>query len=110
VCLFQFNCVTRLCLIVPKLDIHCVLSNEYIASFDLLWISIVFCANNGYIGSFELNWICIVFCQMDGFFESFNRNNRTCIVFNCLSDVWTKHENLCFDLVRWIPKTLVLFI
>jgi hypothetical protein len=72
---------------VPYLDIHCVSSDGYIASFDLLWISIVFCAKHGYIGSFELNWICIIFCQMDGFFESFDRNNRTCIGFNYLSDV-----------------------
>jgi hypothetical protein len=42
--------MTKLCLIVPKLDIHCVSSDEYIASFDLLWISIVFCAKHGYIG------------------------------------------------------------
>jgi hypothetical protein len=55
------------------------------ASFDLLWISIVSCTKHRYIRSFELNWICIVFCQMDGFFEFFNRNNRLCIVFNCLS-------------------------
>jgi energy-converting hydrogenase Eha subunit B len=33
----------------------CVLSDGYIASFDLLWISNVFCAKHGYIGSFELN-------------------------------------------------------
>jgi hypothetical protein len=78
---------------VPKLDIHCVLSDRYIASFDLLWISSVFCAKHGYIRSFELNWISIFLCQIYGFFESFNINNRTCIVFNCLSDVWTKHEN-----------------
>jgi hypothetical protein len=90
VCSFQFNYVTKLCLIVPKLDIHCVSSDGYIASFDLLWISIVFCAKHGYIGSFELNWICIVFCQVDGFIESFNRNNKTCIGFNCLSDVCIK--------------------
>jgi hypothetical protein len=90
VCSFQFNYVTKLCLIVPKLDIHCVSSDRYIASFDLLWISIVFCAKHGYIGSFELNWICIVFCQVDGFIESFNRNNKTCIGFNCLSDVCIK--------------------
>jgi hypothetical protein len=102
--------VTKFCLIVSKLDIYYFLSDRYIASFDLLWIYIVFCAKHGYIGSFELNWICIVFCQMDGIFESFNRNNRACIVFNCLLDLWTKHENVCFDLVRWIPKTLVLFI
>jgi hypothetical protein len=59
----------------------------YIASFGLLWISIVFCAEHGYIGSFELNWICIVFCTMDGFIEFFNRNNRIYIGFNCLSDI-----------------------
>jgi hypothetical protein len=47
---------------VPKFDIHCVSSDGYIASFDLLLISIVFCAKYEYIGSFELNWICIVFC------------------------------------------------
>jgi hypothetical protein len=76
VCSFQFNYVTKLCLIVLKLDIHCVSSNGYIASFDLLWISIVFCAKHGYIEFFELNWICIVFCYMDGFIESFNRNNN----------------------------------
>ena len=70
-----------------KLDIHCVSSDEYIASFDLLWISIVFCAKHEYIESFELNWICIVFCYMDGFIEFFNGNNRTCVDFNCLSDV-----------------------
>jgi hypothetical protein len=87
VCSFQFNCVTKLCLIVPKLDIHCVSFDGYIASLHLLWISIVFCAKYGYIGSFELNWICIVFCQVDGFIESFDKNNRICIVFNCLSDV-----------------------
>jgi hypothetical protein len=58
-----------------------------IASFDLLWISIVFCAKHRYIRSFELNLICIVFCQVDGFIESFNRNNKIYIVFNCLSDV-----------------------
>jgi hypothetical protein len=72
---------------VLKLDIHCVSIDGYIASFDLLWISIIFCAKHGYIASFELNWICIVFCYVDGFIESFNRNNRTCIGFNCLSDV-----------------------
>jgi hypothetical protein len=72
---------------VLKLDIHCVSSDRYIVSFNLLWISIVFCAKHGYIGSFELNWICIVFCYMDGFIESFDMNNRTCIGFNCLSDV-----------------------
>jgi hypothetical protein len=66
--------VTKLCLIVLKLDIHYVSFNGYIASFDLLWISTVFCAKHGYIRSFELNWICIVFCYMDGFIESFNRN------------------------------------
>jgi hypothetical protein len=87
VCSFQFNYVIKLCLIVPRLDIHCVSSDGYIASLDLLWISFVFCATHGYIGSFELNWICIVFCSMDEFIESFNRNNRTCIEFNCLSDV-----------------------
>jgi hypothetical protein len=87
VCSFQFNLVTKLCLTMPKLDIHCVLSDGHIASFDLLWISIVFCAKHGYIGSFELNWICIVFCQVDGFVESFNRNNKTRIVFNCLSNI-----------------------
>jgi hypothetical protein len=54
--------VTKLCLVVLKLDIHCVSSDGYIASFDLLWISIVFCAKHGYIRSFELNWICNVFC------------------------------------------------
>jgi hypothetical protein len=59
---FQFNYVIKLCLIMPKLDIHCVSSDIYIASFDLFWISIVFCAKLGYIGSFELNWMCIVFC------------------------------------------------
>jgi hypothetical protein len=79
--------VTKLFFIVPKLDIHYVSSDEYIVSFDLFWISIVFCAMYGYIGSFELNLICIVICQMDGFIESFNRNNRTYIGFNCLSDV-----------------------
>jgi hypothetical protein len=79
--------VTKLCLVVLKLDIHCVSSNGYIASFDLLWISIVFCAKHGYIRSFELNWICNVFCYTVGFIESFNRNNRTSIGFNCLSDV-----------------------
>jgi hypothetical protein len=72
--------VTKLCLIVLKLDIHCVSSDRYIASFNLLWISIVFCANHGYIEFFELNWIFIVFCQVDGFIESFNRKNRTCTV------------------------------
>jgi hypothetical protein len=87
VCSFQFNYVAKSCLIVPKLDIHCVSSNGYIASFDLLLISIVFYAKHGYIGSFELNLICIVFCYMDGFIESFNKNNRICIEFNCLSDV-----------------------
>jgi hypothetical protein len=87
VCSFQLNYVTKLCLIVPKLNIHCISSYEYIASFDLLWISIVFCAKHRYVGSFGLNWICIVFCYMDGFIESFNRNNRTCIRFNYLSDV-----------------------
>jgi hypothetical protein len=35
-CIFQFNYVTKLCLIVLKWDIHCVLSDKYIASFDLL--------------------------------------------------------------------------
>jgi hypothetical protein len=55
----------QLYLIAPKLDIHCVSSDKYIASFYLLWISIVFCAKHGYIRSFELNWICIVFCQVD---------------------------------------------
>ena len=79
--------MTKLRLIVPKLDIHCVSSDKYIASFDLLWISIVFCAKHGYIGSFELNWICIIFCYVDEFNESFNMNNRTCIGFNCLSNV-----------------------
>jgi hypothetical protein len=87
VCLFQLNYETKLCLIVPKLDIHCVSSDKCIVSFDLLWISIDFCAKHGYIGYFELSWICIVFCYMDGFIESFNKNNRTCIGFNCLSDV-----------------------
>ena len=96
---FQFNSVTKLWLIVLKLDIHCVSSNGYIASFSLLWISIVLCAKHEYIGSFELNWICIVFfVNKNGFIESFNRNNRTCIGFNCLSNVWTKHENVYFDL------------
>ena len=90
--------------------IHCVSSDGYIAYFNLLWISIVFCAKCGYIGSFELNWICIVFCYISGFIDFFNRNNRTCIGFNYLSDVWTKHENACFDLVRWIMKTLVFFL
>jgi hypothetical protein len=79
--------MTKLCLIVLKLDIHCVSSYGYIESFNLLWISLVFCAKHGYIGSFELNWICIVFCYMDGFIESFNGNNKTCIGFNCLLDV-----------------------
>jgi hypothetical protein len=72
---------------VSSLDIHCISSDGYIASFDLVWISIVFCAKHGYIGSFELNWICIVVCQMDGFFKSFDRNNKARIGFNCLSDV-----------------------
>jgi hypothetical protein len=54
---FQFNYVTKLCLIVPKVDIHYVSSDRYIASFDLHWISIVFCVKYGYIESFELNWI-----------------------------------------------------
>jgi hypothetical protein len=67
---------------VPQLDIHCVLSDGYISSFDLLYLSIVFCVKHGYIGSFELNWICFVFCQVDGFFESFNRHNRTFIGLN----------------------------
>ena len=84
---FQFNYVTKLCLIVLKLDIYCVSSNGYIASFDLLWISIVFCAKYAYIRSFELNYICIIFCYMNGFIESFNRNNKTCIEFNYFSDV-----------------------
>jgi hypothetical protein len=70
-----------------EVGFHCVSSDGYIASFDLLWISIVFCVKHGYIVSFELNWICIVFCQVDGFIEYFNRNNRTRMVFNCLSDV-----------------------
>jgi hypothetical protein len=87
VCSFQFNYVTKLCLIVPKLDIHCDSSDGCIASFDLLWISIVFCAKYGYIQSFKLNWIYILICDMDGFIEFFNRNNRICIGFNCLSDV-----------------------
>ena len=72
---------------MPKLDIHYVSSNGYIAFFGLLWISIVFCAKHGYIGYFELNQICIVFCTMDGFIEFFNQKNRTCIGFNSLSDV-----------------------
>jgi hypothetical protein len=55
--------------------------------FLITLISIVFCAKYGYIGSFELNWICIVFCYMDEFIEFFNKNNRTCIRFNCLLDV-----------------------
>jgi hypothetical protein len=55
------------------LDIHCVLSDEYISSFSLFWISIVFCAKYKYIRSFELNQICFVICQMNGFIESFNR-------------------------------------
>jgi hypothetical protein len=54
---------------VPKLDIHCVSSNEYIASFGLFKISIVFYAKHGYIGSFGLNRICIVFRTMDRFIE-----------------------------------------
>jgi hypothetical protein len=87
VCSFKFNYVTKLCLIVSKLNIHCVSSDGYITFFDLLWISIVFCAKYRYIGSFELNLICIVFCYIDGFIESFNRNNRICIGFNCLLDV-----------------------
>jgi hypothetical protein len=87
VCSFQFNYVTKLCLIVPKLNIRYVSSDGYIASFDLLWISIVFCAKRGSIGFFELNWICIAFCYIDRFIEYFNRNNRTYIGFNCLSDV-----------------------
>jgi hypothetical protein len=72
---------------VLKLDTHCVSSDGYIASYGLLWISIVFCAKHGYIGSFELNRICIVFCTVDRFIEFFNKNNRTCIRFNCLLDV-----------------------
>jgi hypothetical protein len=36
------------------------------------------------------------FVNTDEFIESFNRNNRTYIWFNCLSDVRTKHENVCF--------------
>jgi hypothetical protein len=79
--------VTKLCLIVPKLNIHCVSSDRYIVSFDLLWTSIVFCAKHGYIRFFKLNWIYIIFCYMNGFIESFNGNNRTYIGFNCLSDV-----------------------
>jgi hypothetical protein len=86
-CSFQFNYVTKLFLIMSKLDIHCVSSDGYIVSFDLLWISIVLCANHKYIGSFELNWIYIVFCYMDEFIESFNRNNRICIAFNFFLDV-----------------------
>ena len=72
-----------------KIVFNCakVLSDGYIASFDLLWISIVFYTKHEYIGSFELKWICIVFCYMDGFIESFIGNNRICIGFNCLSDV-----------------------
>jgi hypothetical protein len=84
---FQFNYVTKLCLIVPKLDIHCVSSDGYIASFDLLWISIVFYAKHGYIGSFELNLIYIVFCYMNRFIKFFNRNNIPCVGFNCMLDV-----------------------
>jgi hypothetical protein len=72
---------------VPKLNIHCVSFDGYIASFLFTLISIVFCAKHGYIESFELNRICIVFCIMDGFIEFFNRNNKTCVWFNCLSDV-----------------------
>jgi hypothetical protein len=72
---------------VLKLDIHCVSFYGYILSFGLLWISIVFCVKHGYIGSFELNQICIVFCTMDRLIEFFNKNNRTCIQFNCLLDV-----------------------
>jgi hypothetical protein len=36
-----------------------------------------------------LNYIgyALSFINMDGFIESFNRNNRTCIWFNCLLDV-----------------------
>jgi hypothetical protein len=79
--------VTKFCLIGTKLDIHCISSDRYIASFDLLWIFIALYAKHGYIGYFELNWICIVFCQMDGFIEFFIRNNRTCLGFNCASDL-----------------------
>jgi hypothetical protein len=79
--------MTKLCLIMPNLDIHCVSSDGYITFFNLLWISIVFCAKHGNLGSFEQNWILIVFCYMDGFIESFNKNNRIFIRFNYLSDV-----------------------
>jgi hypothetical protein len=87
VCSFQFNYVTKLCLIVPKVDIHYISFDEYIVYLDLYWISIVFYAKHRYIESFELNLIYIVFCYMDRFIESFNMNNRTCIRFNCLLDV-----------------------
>jgi hypothetical protein len=79
--------MTKLCLIVPKLDVHYVSSDGYITSFDLLWISIVFSAKYEYNESFKLNWICNVFCYMDGFIEYFNRNNKTCIGFNYWPDV-----------------------
>jgi hypothetical protein len=96
-------------LIVLKLAIQCVSSDGDIASFSLLWISTVFCAKHRYIGSFELNQICIVFCTMDGFIEFFNRNNRTCIGFIVYQMFELKHDNVYFNLVRGILKTLVPF-
>jgi hypothetical protein len=39
----------------------------------------------------------------------FCKNNRTYIEPNRLADVLTKHENVCFDLVRWISKILVFY-
>jgi hypothetical protein len=64
---------------MPWLDIHSVLSDRYILSFDLSLFIHCLCVKHGYIGFFELSWICFVFFQVDGFFESFNRHKRTFI-------------------------------
>jgi hypothetical protein len=66
--------VTKLCLIVLKLDIHYVSSDGYIASFDLFWIAIVFCAMHRYIESFELNGYALSFVKL---MDSLNLSIRT---------------------------------
>ena len=64
----------------------------------------------GYSGWFVLNSIFVVILLMvDSLNDSirFCKSSRTCIELNRLTDVWTKRENVCLDLVRWILKTLV---
>ena len=67
----------------------------------------------GYSWWFVFNSIFVVILlTVDSLNDSirFCKSNRTWIELNRLMDVWTKRDNVCLDLVRWILKTLVFFI